>query len=204
MYWKSADGTGTAEKLGDGRSPYSISPDGKRLAFRTLETEDLDVLSLEGDYATEPLVSRDFTERNGEIGPTGRWLAYESNESGQFEIYVHPFPNVDGGRWQISQNGGTRPAWSRDGRELFFLNLANKLMATPIEPGDTFSHGTPVPLFDKAYFVGPPGRPYDVAPDGQRFLMIQRPELDDDAPAQTSLVHVLNWFEELKERAPSR
>ena len=170
IHWKSADGTGTAEELAEGRNPYSISSDGKSVTFRTLGNENVGMLSLEGERSTQLLLSGEFIERNGEIAPGDRWLAYESNESGQFEIYVRPLPDVDAGRWQISRNGGTRPLWSPDGRELFYLNLGNQLMATPVENGKSFAPGTATTLLEKAYFVGPNGRPYDITPDGQRFF----------------------------------
>jgi hypothetical protein len=94
--------------------------------------------------------------------------------------------------------------WSPDGRELFYLNLGNQLMATPVENGESFAPGTATTLLEKTYFVGPNGRPYDITPDGQRFLMIQNPEPNEGAPGPTPLTLVLNWFEELKERVPPR
>ena len=204
LYWKSADGTGTAEQLTQSPNqlhPNSMSPDGKHVVFRS-NVQDLGMLSLEGERPTQLLLSEEFREQNGEIAPDGRWLAYESNASGQGEIYVRPFPDVDAGRWQISSNGGTRPLWGPDGRELFYLATDNRLMAVPIETGENFTPGTPERLLDKAYRAEAPGRTYDIAPDGQRFLMIQQPESTEAGP--TSITIVLNWFEELKQRVPPR
>ena len=117
---------------------------------------------------------------------------------------MRPFPDVDAGRWQISTNGGTRPLWGPDGRELFYLAADNRLMAVPVETGENFTPGTPERLLDKAFYVGPPGRTYDIAPDGERFLMIQNLQSDEGTSGPTSITIVLNWFEELKQRVPPR
>ena len=87
-----------------------------------------------------------------EFSPNGRYLAYQSDESGRSEVYVRPFPQVDSGRWQISTTGGTRPAWARSGRELFYLDASNTLTAVPVQTsGSTFSAGTPAKVFDAKY-----------------------------------------------------
>lgn len=125
------------------------------------------------DRQTAPLIQTPFIEQNGEVSPDGRWLAYESNESGQFQIYVRPFPDVDAGRWQISPWGGTRPLWARDGRELFYVTPTGTLMAVPVDTATSFSAGTPVRLFDGPFFEflrtldtsQIVGRTYDISPD---------------------------------------
>ncbi len=156
---------------------------------------------------TDVLVQTTFAELNAEVSPDGRWLAYASNESGQNQIYVRPFPNVNAGRWQVSTSGGTRPVWARSGRELFYLDVNNQLTAVPVQTtGSTFSAGNPVKLFEGRYYTGSNLRTYDVSPDGQRFLMIKDSAPSDQPPTATpaSLVVVLNWFEELKARASGR
>ena len=152
----------------------------------------------------EPLVRTTFIEGLAAMSPNGRYLAYQSNESGRVEIFVRPFPQVDDGRWQISTGGGTRPLWSRDGRELFYLDLTNRLMAVPMQTsGTTFAAGTPVRVLETAYLtpLASYDRPYDVAPDGQRFLMIK-----ENSPSATAgrMVVVVNWSEELKRLVPTR
>ena len=92
---------------------------------------DLRVLSLAGDRGVETLVATAFSERNAELSPDGRWMAYESAQSGQEEVYVRPFPNVDDGQWQISTSNGTQPLWSPDGRELFYRQ-GDVLMTVPV------------------------------------------------------------------------
>ena len=136
------------------------------------------------------------------MSPDGRWLAYQSNESGRDEIYVRPFPNIDSGRWQVSTGGGTRPAWGPNGRELFYLAADGKLMAVPVQSGATYSAGTPQVVVNTAYLNPQLGRTYDVSPDGKRFLMIKDASTQPASPRQ--LVVVLNWFEELKRLVPKK
>lgn len=130
-------------------------------------------------------------------------MASESNESGPSEIYVRPFPNVAGGRWQVSTGGGTRALWARNGQELFYLTLTGTLMSIRPEAGITWTAGPPAKLFEGPYYVGgggAAGRTYDVAPDG-RFLMIKSASTPDQAAAS---VVVQNWFEELKRLVPMK
>ena len=144
--------------------------------------------------------SSSFVLSNGELSPDGHWLAYQSNESGRFEIAVRPFPNAAAGHWTISTSGGTRPLWARSGTELFYLDGAGAMMRVPVQMAPTFSAGTPAKLFDTRYVTGQTGRSYDVSPDGQRFLMIKAAGAEQ-AP---SMVVVLNWLEELKAKLPAK
>ena len=130
-----------------------------------------------------------FTERNGIVSPDGRWLAYEANDSGRFEIYVRPFPEVNSGHWQVSTAGGTRPLWARSGQELFYVSPTGALMRVGVEREpvvgghDADAAGQGRLLHDSG---GYPGRTYDISPDGQRFLMIKEGGGADQtaAPAQ--------------------
>jgi serine/threonine-protein kinase len=134
------------------------------------------------------------------FSPDGRWLAYVSNESGRYEIYVQPYPGP-GGKWQISTEGGTEPAWNYNGRELFY-RCGNKMMAADIATQPSFAAGKPRMLFEGPYERSPATSPnYDVSPDGQRFLMLKSAETGESAPTQINVV--LNWFEELKRRVPA-
>ena len=123
-----------------------------------------------------PLVTTAFAELNTGLSPDGRWIAYQSNASGQFEIYVQSFPNVEDGRWQISTDGGNRPAWGPDRDELFYLT-ADALMAVRCGRARHSSPAGPLRLFRDQGYVWTSGnafgRMYDVAPDGQRFLVIR-------------------------------
>lgn len=124
---------------------------------------------------TETLIQTTFNEWLADVSPDGRWLAYATSKSGQSEVHVRPSPNVNDGRWPISTGGGTKPVWARTGRELFYLDGTNNLMSVPVKTARTaFSAGNPIKLLDARYFVGArANRAYDVAPDGQRFLMIK-------------------------------
>jgi eukaryotic-like serine/threonine-protein kinase len=223
LFWQLADGTGAADQLTTSSTTphyaYSMSPDGKSLVFQENSPKtgiDLSVLLLGSPSAspgtdtvrTEALLQTAFTESNAEISPGGQWMAYQSNESGSEEIYVRPFPKVEAGHWQVSTGGGTRPAWARNGQELFYLDSEGFLTAVPVQTKPGFGVANPARLFNTRYFSGfggsgatVAGRTYDVSADGQRFLMIK------DAPpdltsASLSVVVVLNWFEELKQRVP--
>jgi serine/threonine-protein kinase len=133
------------------------------------------------------------------FSPDGHWIAYVSPESGRNEIYVRPFPGP-GGKWQISTDGGTEPVWNPKGRELFYRS-GKKMMAAEYESQPTFSPGKPKELFEGPYLPTPRSFPdYDVAPDGQRFLMVK--PADAEQPASQINV-VVNWVEELKQKVPT-
>jgi serine/threonine-protein kinase len=140
-----------------------------------------------------------FTEVGGKFSPDGRWIAYISDESGQYEAYVRPYPGP-GGKWQVSTQGGGEVIWSRDGSELFYRN-GNKWMAVAVslEPG--FKVETPRGLFEGPY-VDVGGVSFDAAPDGRRFLLLE------PAAPESPITHlnvVLNWFEDVRQKAgPSR
>ena len=135
------------------------------------------------------------------ISPDGHWIAYGTNESGRFEVYVRPFPNVEEGKWQISSDGGIEPVWHPNGQELFYRNgRAFEVVSIKTEP--TFTAGSPVVLFTGRYTTdtGPTAN-YDISPDGQRFVMIKAAE-EETVQQQTQINVLTNWFEELKRLAP--
>jgi hypothetical protein len=141
-----------------------------------------------------PLVATRFTEVTPVISPDGRWLAFTSNESGRYEVYVVPFPTIET-RWKVSTLGGTEPLWSHSGKELFYRDATGNLAAVDVRSIPTFSAGPPRALFFAgAYFSSPRLAQYAVAPDDQRFLMIRR--VPGGVPDE--LIVVDNWFEELK------
>ncbi len=155
---------------------------------------DLWLLPLSGDRQPKPYLTTQFDERWGKVSPDGRWLVYQSNESGRNEIYVQAFPEP-GRKVIVSKGGGTLPRWRRDGRELYYVAPDDKLMVVPVEPGANFGTGTPVPLFE----VGSYGRRnnryvYDVSADGQKILLL-RP-LEDATTRPLTVVQ--NWTALLK------
>ncbi len=146
------------------------------------------------DTVATPLIATAAEELAPAVSPDGRWIAYSSNESGRREVYVRPFPETGAGRYLVSTTGGTGPVWNRNGRELFYIDAADNLVSVPVVPGPTFQPGAPQALFSVAHLaVNSFFRQYDVAPDGQRFLMI-RPEGD----AAVHVVVVFNFLQELK------
>jgi len=164
------------------------------------------MLRLDGTHQIVPLVQTPFSEGNGIVSPDGRWLAYQSNNSGPLEeIYVRPFPDVTSGPWQVSTNGGTRPMWAPNGHELFYVARDGALMRVAVTGGPRWTAGAPTKLLDGRYSVrtgGNPARDYDITPDGQRFLMLK--EATGDATAPPQIVIVQHFDEELKHLVPTK
>jgi serine/threonine-protein kinase len=209
LFWQASDGSGAPERLttatvGRPQVPYSFSRDGSVLIFGEPGQPpfDLFTLPIAGDRKPMPLLNASHSENNGEVSPDGRWLVYQSDESGRNEIYVRRYPELDS-RSQISTDGGTRPMWARSGRELFYMKGDGTMMAVPVQQTEAggFSAGTPAMLFGGQYFTILAGRTYDVSPDGSRFLMVRNAAPSTGASAP-QLVVVLNWQEELKRLAP--
>jgi serine/threonine-protein kinase len=211
LFLQAVDGPSAAEQLthsSNDHFPTSISPDGAFAVFSDNTTYDLMMLPLNGDHQVQPLVRTRFVEENGEISPDGRWVAYQSNQSGQHEIYVRPFPDVARGYFQISAGGGTRPLWARSGRELFYVAATGALMGVPIRPGTTWTAGTPRKLLEGGQYYFGSGRinhrTYDVAPDGRRFLLIKSVGDSEQSATAASMVVVLNWTRELQRLVPAQ
>jgi serine/threonine-protein kinase len=215
LYAIRADGSGEAKRLTDGKAneyPSSFSPDGKRLAIHQVGNSgslDLFTLPVEADAAPggagirlgkpEPFLATPFIESFPEFSPDSRWLAYQSNESGTFEVYVRPFPGP-GGRWQVSTGGGLTPMWSRDGRELLYSSLDRRVMVAPYTAkGDSFTAGTPQVWAEARIRAGSVGRQYDLTPDGKRLAALLA---DSGEKLPTHLTVLLNFFDELRRRAP--
>ena len=141
------------------------------------------------------------TERFQALSPDGRWLAYTSNETRRYEIYVVPFPNAGDAKWAVSTSGGREPVWSHSGRELFYRNGLGEMVAAQVETEPTFSPGRSEVLFPAAGFrsaVNPNNPRYDVTPDDRRFIMVQ----EMGAEVTGELIWVQNFFEELKRLVP--
>jgi serine/threonine-protein kinase len=148
-----------------------------------------------------PLVATPYDEEAIALSPDGRWLAYESNETGRTEVFLRPFPATDSGKWQVSNDGSAAPLWARNGRELFYVNANRDLMAVTVAPGAELRLGEPHRLFhlgDDLYLT--PNEyytPFDVAPDG-RFIMAR--SLAPAGAVELPLVVVENWFGELRRK----
>jgi serine/threonine-protein kinase len=212
LYRRAASGSGSEDRLTTSdrqQRVNTITPDGTRLIFE-VQTPDRDydfmMLDLRNPSRIETLLQTPFDERDAEISPDGRWMAYDSNESGQLQVYVRPFPTVADAQYQISTDGGRNPTWSPRGGELFFVSGTSMMRVAVETAGGVFKSGNATRLFDDPSLVldgrfGSVGtiRTYDVAPDGKRFLAIRLDDAADAAGApRASLVVVQNWLEELK------
>jgi hypothetical protein len=160
---------------------------------------DIWLLSIDGEREAHPFLQTPAAEAGGIFSPDGRWIAYDSNESGRMEVYVQPFPGP-GGKSQVSTEGGRQPVWARGGKEIFLRN-GDKMMAVQVETKPSLKLSKPEILFEGRYernagWYGYAN--YDVTPDGQRFLMIE----SEDEPAPTRIHVVLDWAEELKKKVP--
>ncbi len=193
LYWRWADGSGETEEIlvsENEKQPTSWSPDGRILAFEERDPDtgwNIAYVTLEGDRTPTYLVSTPFNEQSPMISPDGRWLAYISEESGQDEVYVQPFPG-GGEKQQISTQGGMEPIWSQDGRELFYRN-GDRMMTVAVETESGFSAGVPRLLFEGRYILDSHPR-YGVSPDGQRFLLSR-----NEGAARIKVVP--DWFDSL-------
>ncbi|MDD5544671.1 MAG: protein kinase [Acidobacteriia bacterium] len=197
LFSKFADGTGSEKTVYTSTNwvfPCSFSPDGKHLAFVQQDpasSADIWTLALQDGQAA-PFLKTPFTEWFPQYSPDSRWIAYESNESGRAEIYVQSASG--GGKWQVSTEGGIRPVWPNNSKEIFYLN-GNKLMAVPVVTSPTFAVGKPHELFEKDFF--PSGHYYDATADGQRFYFIKTL---NQVSGPTQINTILNWFGPLTQR----
>ncbi len=199
---KSVSGAGQEEPLLTGGVPKFVndwSPDGRHLLYNEISSNtlsDLWVLPLAGDGKPFPYINSKFDERNGAFSPDGRWVAYISDESTQYQLWVQSFPQGQG-KWQISADvhaalgaGYSVPRWRRDGRELYYLSGDGKVMRVEVKLGDTFQPGTPQVLFDAPYTT----THFDAAADGRKFLL----PLPDEHTSNQPVHVVLNWAAALK------
>ncbi len=193
IWIKSAGGLGQEQllsKVGAFGTALDWSRDGRWLLFQVVDPRtgvDLWALPMTGDHKPQLVLQTPFNEGRARFSPDGRWIAYQSDESGRAEVYVASFQG-SAGKWQISTDGGGDPDWSPDGRELFYLARDQKLMAVPITPGEMLAPGTPQPLFRVQTEGGNRRNVYDVAPDGRSFLFLL-PAGDSGTPITT----VVNW-----------
>jgi serine/threonine-protein kinase len=208
LWERMADGTGTPQLLLDLEQPIlevQRNPDETwfvlRLGGAANVTGGRDIVGIQvGDSVTVPLAAEEYDEKSLALSPNGRWLAYESTETGQDEIYVRPFPDVDAGKWQVSTNGGIAPRWAPSGDELYYVNADRFLTAVGVEAvGGSLQVGERIPLFnvdERALNVITNYAFYDVAPDG-RFLMVRFDVGEGDT---NQLILAMNWWEEVGQR----
>ena len=162
-------------------------------------------LSMDGESEPEPFVTSPFNEGYPAFSPDGRWLAYASDETGEFEVYVRPFPDGDPA-YRISADGGSSPVWSPDGSQLYYRRRlddgARSVMVVEVQTTPSFTRNQPRTLFEGPFGDTVPVRSWDVDPDGQRFVMLSDPSQVEAQPV-TRINIVLNWFEELRRLVPT-
>jgi Tol biopolymer transport system component len=216
LWWIRADGAGAPQRLTEDKNPqYALSwrPDGKFLAFHEINPStgvDVMTMPIEGDEKSgwkpgepKPFVNSAFTEAEPAFSPDGRWLAYTSNESGSFEVYVRPFPGP-GGKWQVSTDVGLYPKWSRNGKELFYRTLDSKIMVvTYTASGDSF-HADKPQLWSPGQFTerGLGTYNFDLHPDGKRFAVLKTPGTEQVAVVN-KVSFIFNFFDEISSKVPA-
>ena len=200
---RAANGAGKEEVLLESKDevrPVTWSPDGKWLLYLSGVRGHWDqyLLPVSGGGKPVPFLIDPYDKYDARFSPDGRWIAYSSNETGRREVYVRPVPEAAGGtpglqgKWQISTSGGVHARWRKDGKELFFLGLTNRIMAVAIQSSvGSFQSSNPEPLFPVQVVSGP-ADPYDVTGDGTRFLVLNR----SDEGARVTVI--LNWESRLK------
>src|SRR5712692_10007581 len=212
MFWTRSDGAGKPQPLTQSKNnqfPWSFTADGKRLVFMEQSPEtgfDLWTVPLENESAglragkPEPFLQTPFNERHGSFSPDGRRMAYASDESGSYQVYVRAFPDK-GGKWQISNNGGLYPMWSRSGHELFFRTEDNQIMvASYTVKGDSFVADKPRLWSEKRLANAGLDANYDLAPDGKRIAALIPAETAVGQRAQSHVIFLENFFDEVRRR----
>ena len=213
LYMRSADLTGADVRLTtspNGQVPFAWARGGSLLVFQedTPDTNmDIGVVPIEPGRAPELLIRGPSDEAHPSLSPDGRWIAYQSNSSGRWEVYVQPFPGL-AGRWQVSTQGGLSPIWHPNGRELFFRN-GRAVLSVPVETaGASFRHENPRVLFEGEYVPegveGYSARSYDLSPDGRRFLMMKELAGHEAGAETRQIVVISRWIEELKRRIATK
>jgi len=215
IVWMRSDGAGEPIRLLESPNlprPWSVSPDGRRLAYleQTPET-GLDLWTLPIDLTDpdhpkagkpEPFLRTPANELLPQFSPDGRWIAYRSEEAGSSEIYVRPFPAASEGKWQISTGGGLYACWSNNGRELFYETADLRIMVVDYTVDSTsFMPGEPRLWSDTHLFYTGTSN-LDLAPDGKRFIVLALPETASAEKGSVRVTMLLNFFDELKRKIP--
>ena len=213
MFWIRSDGSGKPQSLiqnTKAQVPWSITADGKRLAFHEVNQTSISIwtVALENDGTglragkPEPFSQTRFDEAFPSFSPDGRWLAYSSDESGSYQVYVRAFPGNEG-KWQISNNGGVIPEWAHNGHELFFRTLDNQIMfADYAVRGDSFVADKPRVWSEKRIANVGLLPNYGLAPDGKRVVALMPVETPEAQKAQNHVIFLENFFDELRRKVP--
>ena len=202
ILWALADGSGTVEVLLESAAAINVTSftrDGRTIVFHEDSETSYDLRQLRlGEQSSEPLVTDSGNQGGARFSPDGRWIAYYSDETGRFEVFVQAYP-PNGGKWQLTSGGGRDPVWSHNGDAIYFRSHdGNRVYAIDVEIADSFSFGQPTLLFEGNYRGGT-GSMFDVSHDG-RFVLVKEPQ----AARTTTLQVVVNWFNELERLVPTK
>jgi Tol biopolymer transport system component len=213
LLWIRSDGAGGPQPLTEGKAvvePFSVSPDGRRVAYQQRSDTDFDIWTVPLDLTDpdhpkagkpEPFAHTPANEKHPAFSPDGHWMAYASDESGKYEVYVRPFPDEAGGKWQVSTGGADSPLWSHDGKNLFFETLDDRIMeAGYAVNGLSFSPGKPRLWSDKQLISPIADGNYDIAPDGTIEGLVASPA-SEESKTSLHVTFLLNFFDELQRRA---
>jgi serine/threonine-protein kinase len=205
LFWHRPDGVGQPQQISDSKAlnllpfPNAVTRDGKHVIFRSAVEGNNDLFIADTDTkAVRKLLATPHDERNAALSSDDRFMAFESNLSGRYEIYIRPFPDVDARQWPVSADGGSEPVWAPGGRELFYASMDDKLMSVSVKPGANgdLELGKPATVFSvEPYYFGGQGRNYDISPDGGRFVMVKNPAAAN-RPANAVTV-ILNWLDRM-------
>jgi Tol biopolymer transport system component len=197
LYRKSSDGSGDDQEIADlgvaEQAFWDWSRDGKYLLV--MKNSDLWYVTT-SDWQAKPFLQVKGAIRNAQFSPDEKWVAYSSNDTGNWEVYVSPFPNPNS-KWQVSREGGEQPRWRKDGKELFYLSSDGKLMAVTVKTGNSFEAGAAVTLFQtrlRQQISVVDAFSYDATADGRKFLI--NTGVDEPSPAPLSVI--LNWASEME------
>ena len=204
LFWQAADGSGGAEQLTQSRAiqrASAVLPDGTAILF--FDLDGIQLLTLNAERHARPVIRSAEGVGNGAVSPDGQWLAYVVRDTGSRpEVFVSPFSNPDRERTIVSKDGGTQPRWSPDGHEIFFIGVDGILMSARVRTDARMSVGAPSRVLQRPYYngLGLVERPdtYDVAPDGQRFLMLKQLTNPNQQPEPATVVVVKNWAEDVR------
>ncbi|MET0211843.1 MAG: hypothetical protein ABW292_02520 [Vicinamibacterales bacterium] len=217
LYRVRSDGAGAARRLtmGESQFPMSFTPDGRQVIFQQTVNGKNDIWSVQladdaNSTGTEPpriLIQGPFDERHPAVSPDGRWIGYASDDTGEFQIYVRPFPTVDGGKWQVSsEGGGLYPIWSRTEKRLFFRNNDNQVLsAVYVDRGDSLTVEQPqLWSQERLADLGVAGaQNFDLAPDGRRVAAIMPAPGASGQDRRHRVVFLDNFLDELRRRVPA-
>jgi serine/threonine-protein kinase len=205
LYWKPADGSGPAERIAEGEDTQNVGTtfwtrDGAWIVFdgrqeRDATDENIYAVRTDSNRTRQPAVASGAEEETGSVSPNGEWIAYGSDESGVWQVYVRPFM-AEGGRWLVSTGGAGTPLWASDTEVVYVDYATGNFVAAMLELGETVRVVERTPLFATNSYAYSENSPmYDVSRDGQTFLFLKGQQASEAQP-----IVVLNWFEEIKRR----